>query len=149
MNNAEFVNTQFYLIVLLVISHDHENLRDHRIYNRGDSETDIEDSETVRFELCWGDDGLRILGKSSNWDIRIRWKILLVPPTNPKIIYILRHICTSKRASFQISHHLPIAVSETAQSSQEKVAFLIIRDKKEQSILQKKMTRNGEKCKIN
>ena len=52
MNNAEFVNTQFYLIFLLVISHDHENLRDHQIYNRGDSETDIEDSETVRFELC-------------------------------------------------------------------------------------------------
>ena len=52
LNNAQFINTQFYLIVLLVISHDHENLRDCRIYHPGDSETSIEDSGTLRFEFC-------------------------------------------------------------------------------------------------
>lgn len=54
LNNAQFVNTQFYLIVLLVISHGRETLRDCRIYHPGDSETRIEDSGTLRFELCWG-----------------------------------------------------------------------------------------------
>ena len=52
LNNAQFVNTQFYLIVFLVISHDQENLRDCRINHPGDSETNIEDSGIVRFEFC-------------------------------------------------------------------------------------------------
>lgn len=55
-NNTQFVNIQFCLIALLVISQAVKSWEAGGIYNPWEPQTDIKNSGIGRFEFCWSDD---------------------------------------------------------------------------------------------